>query len=300
MVRAYHIPDPVTPRSGVRIASLSSPLKQDLLESGVSRLLARGWDVTLDSDCLARDTVTAGSREQRLAALARWRASPDSMLWNARGGYGTIELLDSLPARQWLRPRWVVGSSDTTALQLWLMAQGHGSLYAPMPSGALARGTPEATVERIEQLLAHDWQVARLQPHQRTHWLVPPVRSVLAQGPAVGGCLSLVAAMLGTPWTPDTEGHVLFLEDIGEHPFRIVRMLWHLRHAGLLRAPAAVVLGTFPKCEPPAGSGYTLPELLGQFFAGATYPVLYGYPFGHVEDADFCDSIVWGLPYQVG
>ena len=300
MARSYAIPDRVTPRSGTRIASLSSPLKHDLLESGVSRLLARGWDVSLDNDCLARDAVTAGTREQRLAALTRWRLSPESMLWNARGGYGTIELLDALPARQWPRPRWLIGSSDTTAIQLWMMAHGQGSLYAPMPSGALARGTPDATIDRIEQLLAHDWQPACLQPNQPLQWLVAPTRGVQAQGPAVGGCLSLVAAMLGTPWAPMTQGHVLFLEDIGEHPFRIVRMLWHLRNAGLLRAPAAVVLGTFPNCDPPAGSGYTLSSLLGQFFAGAKYPVLYGYPFGHVADVDFCDSIVWGLPYRVG
>lgn len=300
MLRHYQLPAPVTPQSGAYIASLSSPLKQDLLEDGVSRLLARGWELTLDSDCLARDAVTAGSRDQRLAALRRWRASPHEMFWNARGGYGTIELLDSLPAAMWQRPRWVLGSSDTTALHLWLMARGQGALYAPMPSGALARGTPESTLARIEGLLAHRWDRATLQGNQSTRWLVAPRARALAQGPAVGGCLSLVAAMLGTPWTPDTRGHVLFLEDIGEHPFRILRMLWHLRHAGLFQAPAAVILGTFPKCEPPAGSGYTLPDLLGRFFAGAPYPVAYGYPFGHVEDADFCDSIVWGLPYQIG
>lgn len=300
MVHRYQIPGPVAPRSGAYIASLSSPLKPQLLEDGVSRLLARGWEVALDRDCLARASVTAGSVAQRMAALQRWRASSHEVFWNARGGYGSIELLAQLVPGQWRRPRWVVGSSDTTALQLWLLAQGHGSLYAPMPSGALARGTPEATLARIEQLLAHRWGGAELQANQHGSWLVAPSGAQGVQGPAVGGCLSLVTATLGTAWAPVTDGHVLFLEDIAEHPFRIVRMLWHLRHAGVLRRPAAVVLGTFPRCEPPAGSGYTLPELLRDFFAECDFPVYFGYPFGHVEDADFCDSIVWGLPYRVG
>ncbi len=288
------------------LAALSSPVQRELLHSGLAVLEARNWQIDKQQQVYENGWFSAGTIDSRVAAIEYWLQSDCPFLWNARGGYGCLEVLPRLHAEDFQRKNgWIIGSSDTTSLQLWLLAKAKlGSLYGPMPSGAIARGLPEASLARVEDLLAGNWTQVRLPEAmcQNLKWLEVPNAAPRLQkvsGRAVGGCLTLVTGAVAAGFMPDTTGTILFLEDIAEHPFRIVRMLETLRQAGAFDAVSAVVLGTFPNCEPPGGAGYTLDLVLSHFFANDSFPVLWGYPFGHVEDGLFCDTIVLGATYEL-
>jgi muramoyltetrapeptide carboxypeptidase len=106
-----------------------------------------------------------------------------------------------------------------------------------------------------------------------------------ASGPVFGGTLTQLAASLGTPWAfSPPAGHVLFLEDVSERPYRLDRLITQLRHAGILERAAGVVLGTFPDCDEPGGTP-TAREVLADLLADVAGPVVFGLPVGHVDGA---------------
>jgi len=104
-----------------------------------------------------------------------------------------------------------------------------------------------------------------------------------AEGLLLGGCLSMLAHQLGTPWSPDYRGSVLFIEDVGETPYKIDRYLAQLRQAGVFANLSALILGNFIDCqdENPDRNSFTLIEVLKDYFADTPYPVLYNFPYGH-------------------
>ena len=116
-------------------------------------------------------------------------------------------------------------------------------------------------------------------PKKYCNWEV--LRAGTAAGRLVGGNLSLVASLCGTPWQIDTTNCILVLEDVGEVPYRIDRMLWQLRNAGLLKKPAAVILGSWKDCGSKQDKGFSLKEIFYEYFGDADYPVVLGFPTGH-------------------
>ncbi|MCL1961601.1 MAG: LD-carboxypeptidase [Desulfovibrionaceae bacterium] len=259
----------------------------------VKRLQALGHEVELDADALASWQRFAGDDATRLTAISRAAASGADVALTTRGGYGLTRLLPALPykaiARAAERGTKFIGFSDFTALQLALLARGGGVTWAgpallegfgaPGASGPdeimlacfedVANGSAEGTGWRLPAsdiaALAHrrDWHLAR-------------------HAPLWGGNLTMVASLLGTPWWPALDGGVLFLEDVGEHPYRIERMLAQLLHAGVLARQKAVVLGQFSGYElTPHDRGYSMAKVIEWLRSQIKPPVLTGLPFGH-------------------
>ncbi|MDR0479619.1 MAG: LD-carboxypeptidase [Burkholderiaceae bacterium] len=275
-------------------------------QRGVKRLQALGHTVEIDPDALTRHQRFAGDDSTRLAAIARAAVSGADVLLTSRGGYGITRLLPHLPYRQLIRAvragtRWV-GFSDFTALQLALLAQtgggdGHVVTWAGPALcegfGAPASTDPKNPVPDDIMLACFDDLVSGA--GEGAGWRLPARDLTTLDGKIRlahdatlwGGNLTMIASMLGTLWWPDqaVQGGVLFLEDVGEHPYRIERMLAQLLHAGVLKRQRAVLLGQFTSYRlTPFDRGYKLAAVVdwlrGQL--GGKVPVLTGLPFGHV------------------
>lgn len=243
--------------------------------AGLEPLYTRhGLRLRLYPGCHAGGGYLAGPDALRLADLhAALDDDGVAALHCLRGGYGAMRLLDGVDAERVRRQRkLLIGYSDITALHALWAREGVPSLHAPMPASDLVkpgRGTDEAALFALlrEGLAAG----ARLAPA-----LEPGALRVagVAEGPLVGGNLSLVAALLGTGFAWQAEGAILFLEDIHEELYRVDRLLTQLRLAGVLQAAAGFVLGSFTEEASPAA-------LLRETLLPLGKPVLGGWPAGH-------------------
>ena len=261
---------------------------------GVKRLQARGHEVEIDADALSSHQRFAGDDDTRLAAIARAAASGAQVALISRGGYGLTRLLPRLPFAELQqaveRGTQFVGLSDFTALQLALLAQNGTQTWAG-PALLADFGVPEEPDE-IMQDCFDDLLVGQ---GEGTGWRLPlsdlrahPELSGeegwgVEQAQLWGGNLSVLVSLLGTPYFPQIEGGILFLEDVAEHPYRIERMLTQLLHAGVLGRQKAVLLGQFNRYQlVPHDKGFKLQSVVDWLRSQLKVPVLTGLPFGHV------------------
>jgi muramoyltetrapeptide carboxypeptidase len=181
-----------------------------------------------------------------------------------------------------------MGYSDVTALLSATLAAGVVSVHGPMVADDFARGLAAPARAHLERLL--------FDPGYRWRCEVPDaLRPGVARGRLVGGCLTVLATTLGTPWAIDTRGAVLFLEDVHERAYRLDRLLLQLRQAGKLDDVAGVVLGTFEACGP--FDGVSPLDVLRDHFRDAPYPVGFGLAAGHLLAER--DVHNWALPLGV-
>ncbi len=260
-------PAPLQPGDRVRLVAASSALADDQrLQAGIE--LLRSWGLEVDQPFAAdrRWGYLAGRDEERLADCD---AAP--LLACVRGGWGAARLLE----RGWSPPPgMLLGFSDVTSL-LWAMqAAGHGgAIHGPLVT-TLAN-EPDWSRERLRRLLFGE----PLPPLSGTPW-----RPGVAEGPLLVANLTVATHLLGTAWCPRLKGAVLLLEDVGEAPYRIDRMLTHWRLAGGLQQLAGLAFGSFEGCSPAADDdrpGFTLEEVLRDRVADLGIPVLADLPVGH-------------------
>lgn len=220
-----------------------------------------------------RHRYLAGDDARRLAELTAALADPEvRALFCARGGYGAARLLRHLAAQPPPGlPKPLVGFSDITALHLWLQAHGRVSIHGPVLT-QLPR-LAEATRLRLFDLLESDAPAAALRGSDS-------YVGGLAEGPLLGGNLSVFSRVMCTPCMPDLDGAVLLLEDQGERPYRLDRMWTHLELAGVFARVRGIVLGTFTACEE-AGGAYSSAEVLRELAQATGLPCAAGFPIGH-------------------
>jgi len=255
------------------------------LRRAAKRLSALGFDVCVDADALTRHQRFGGDDDTRLAAIHRVAQAAPGVALATRGGYGMTRLLDRIDwpllARSVERgTRWV-GQSDLTALQLGLLAHASGITWSG-PLGCDDFGADE--VDDVTQACFTEALSGELEGIGfRTE---PGFDGIELRGRLWGGNLCMVNSLLGTPHWPGskvTRGGVLFLEDVGEHPYRIERMLLQLHQAGVLDAQKAIVLGAFSAIRKvPQDRGYGLKTVVAHLRSITRTPILTGLPFGHV------------------
>ena len=244
----------------------------------VEPLFARfGLRTRLYPSCHARHPhhdFLAGADALRLADLHAAFADADvRAVFCLRGGWGSPRLLagvDTTLLRAHIKP--FIGYSDITALHALLQRQGLMSFHAPMPASDLVIDGAEDDAAALFALLMQPLTAGRV----FAPTLLPGAWQVggAASGRLVGGNLSLVAALAGTPWALDARGAILFLEDVSEALYRVDRLLTQLRHTGLLDAAAGFLLGSFTEDADPT-------TLLREHLARLGKPVLAGWPAGH-------------------
>ncbi len=285
------IPPPAGKGATLGIVAPAGVVKPDALERGLALLKGWGYEIALGEHVLARRRYCAGTREERARDLERMITAPEvAAVVCARGGYGTTHLLPLLdPTLFGRHPKLVCGYSDVSPLLGFLVDRcGVPALHGPMVASDFAKGATERSAARWRALLENPWA-----PWQESvsETLAPGV----ATGPLVGGCLSSLVALLGTAFAVETDGSVLLLEDVAERPYRIDRMLTQLRLAGKLDRVAAVVLGSFADCDG-ATADDVAAAVFREFFTGAPYPVVAGFPAGHLSENL---SLALGVPVRV-
>lgn len=273
---------------------------------GLARLKALGHEVEVDPAALASWQRFAGDDATRIAAIGRAAASGADVALISRGGYGLTRVLAELPYRQIARAidkgTQFVGFSDFTVLQMALL-QKHGSVTWAGPAlcegfgaadagdaaeghGGLGQGdgADEIMLACFDDLVSGAGEGTGWRLSSRDLAALGAKRGVLASRATLwGGNLAMVLSLLGTPWWPQVKGGVLFLEDVGEHPYRIERMLTQLLHAGVLGQQKAIVLGQFTDYKlTPHDRGYSMAKVVDWLRAQVKVPVLTGLPFGHV------------------
>jgi muramoyltetrapeptide carboxypeptidase len=254
---------------------------------GVKRLQAQGHEVEVDETALASHMRFAGDDATRIAAIARAAASGADVALISRGGYGLTRILPGLPYKAIAKAidggTQFVGLSDFTAFNQAVLAKT-GRITWQGPALGEDFG-PEGEPDDI-MLACFDDLLA--EQGEGTGWQRPLAEGALQvrvkDGVLWGGNLAVLVSLLGTPFFPQVNKGVLFLEDVGEHPYRIERMLTQLLHAGVLARQKAVVLGQFShfKLVPAHDKGFKLDTVVTWLRSQIKAPVLTGLPFGHV------------------
>ncbi|MDA1183213.1 MAG: LD-carboxypeptidase [Acidobacteria bacterium] len=280
-------------RSGDRIALVSpaSPFSREAFEQGVAEIHRLGYEPVYDESVFERAMFTSGSDAVRAEAFTRaWLDPRVAALMAVRGGYGSVQLLPSLPAAR-LRavPKLFIGYSDNTSVLSWLTCQcGITALHGPMIEGGLARGAEGYDEPSLLTLVSGGGAELELRPDG-----LSVVKAGTAVGRLFGGTLCLLAASLGTPFAFDPPpGSVLFLEDVDERPYRIDRLMTQLRLSGVLARASGLVFGEMRGCDEASGAP-TARELIEALTSDFDGPVLIGFPAGHTRGP------AWTLPLGV-
>ena len=273
----------------IYIYSPSSAVRdKPAFKRGVKRLQALGYEVEIDEAALAVSQRFAGDDATRLAAISRAAASGADVALISRGGYGLSRILDAIPykavAKAVDKGTQFVGFSDFTAFQQALLAKTGAVTWAGPAVGEDfgAEAGPDDIMEACFDDLIEG-------QGEGTGWRVPardgdaPALSRVKQATLWGGNLAMLTSLLGTPYFPAIDKGVLFLEDVGEHPYRIERMLEQLRHAGVLGRQRAILIGQFTAFKKvPNDRGFGLQTVIDRLRGLVKPPVIAGLPFGHV------------------
>ena len=273
--------------SHIYIFSPSSAVRDKAaFKRGVKRLKALGHQVEIDADALSSSMRFAGSDESRLAAISRASASGADIAMISRGGYGLTRILTQLPykaiAKAIDKGTQFVGLSDFTAFQLAVYAKTQRITWQ-----GPALGEDFGPEGEPDDIMSACFEDLCLEQGEGTGWRLSKddiSKSVKVNNAVLwGGNLAVLTSMLGTPYFPTIKGGVLFLEDVGEHPYKVERMLTQLLNAGVLQQQKAIVLGQFTAYKLVAhDKGFKLQTVIERLRLQLKTPVLTGLPFGHV------------------
>jgi muramoyltetrapeptide carboxypeptidase len=274
LILPVRLPPAVGPGDRIGVAALSGPVDPRKLERGVETLRRLGFEPVLADNLASRHRFFAGTDAERLAAFHRLAADPDlPAIVFARGGHG---LLRVLPGIDWdllaRRPRAYMGFSDLTPFLLEVVRRLRiAAFHGPMVAADLARG--QSLEEEASFLDALAGRYPAEQP--LSGWIRPPRDGAPVAGPLLGGCLSLLTSTLGTPYFPDLDGALLFIEDVNEEPYRVDRLLTHFRLSDNLAGIAGMIAGHFDGLGSVRASGSTGQDAAGVLpGAGALLDVL--------------------------
>jgi muramoyltetrapeptide carboxypeptidase len=276
-------PRAVRPGDRLAVVAPASPFARDEFDAGIAEVRRLGFEPVFDERVFARRGFVAGDPGLRARALRDALADPSiAGVLCVRGGYGSVQVLPLLDPSEIVGARKpIVGYSDITSLLVFVT--GHAGLVAfhgPTVAGRLGRG--ERGYDRATFLAA----LCQAAPMGEVGaGSLGTLKRGEATGPLFGGTLTQLLASLATPFAFDPPaGHVLFIDEVNERPYRLDRMITQLRLSGLLERASGVVLGELPGCDEPGGVP-TARSAVEEALAGFTGPVVMGLPSGHTAGA---------------
>lgn len=265
---------------------------------GVKRLQTLGHEVEIDEAALASHQRFAGDDETRLAAIHRAAASGADVALISRGGYGLTRILPGINykgvAKAIAKGTQFVGLSDFTAFQTAVLAKTGAVTWAGPALGEDfgSAATPDDIMEAcFDDLITGQGEGAGWQLPKNAINSIAAYPGLAGEEGAFsienallwGGNLAMLSSLVGTPYLPVVKGGILFLEDVGEHPYRVERMLTQLLHAGVLAQQKAVIFGQFSNYKlVPHDKGFKLSMVVAWLQSQIKARVLTGLPFGHV------------------
>ncbi|MRR19599.1 LD-carboxypeptidase [bacterium] len=279
-MKALVIPPYLREGDLISIVTPASHIEKEVVIRAVEKLEESGFRVTLGDHVFTRSGPFAGTDDERLQDIQE--ATDDPMVKAvlcSRGGYGMSRIVDRIDFSGLRKhPKWYVGYSDITSLHLWLNTVcGIASLHAEMP---LNYSNPDYLP------LCYETMVMALKGEaDPVRWRAAHEASFKVTGPVTGGNISLIYSLNGTAAQPDTEGVILFIEEIGEKFYHLDRMLTAMRMTGMLKNLSALVVGGMEQItEGEHVFNQTVEEVVMNVAGGYGYPVLFNFPAGHISD----------------
>ena len=267
-------------KAGDTVAIVATARKNidDNLKPAIDLLAAWGLNYKVGSSIGLDFNQLAGTDEQRAADFQTQLDSPNiKAIWCVRGGYGTVRMIDLLDFTAFKKnPKWIIGFSDVTVLHNHLNTMGYASIHGAMPV-SIARATDDAK-ETLRRALFGEQIIIEAAPH-------PINRFGKATGVLVGGNLSILYSLLGSPSAIDCTNKILFLEDLDEYLYHIDRMMMNLSRNGCLGSLRGIVVGSMTKMKDndiPWGKNAL--EIIDEVTKRYKIPVLFGFPAGHIQD----------------
>lgn len=262
----------------IGIAAASSPFDKASFEKGVAQIKKWGFEVFFREDIFSKERYLAGSDERRARELTELIENPKiKAVFFARGGYGSQRVLSLLDFDHLKKtPKPLIGFSDLTPLLNFLNQKCRfPALYGPVVT-QLGNPLSDRTLEVLR------WHLTQTKPHLPFDLHECAIlKEGKADGGLAGGCLSLIASSLGTPYAADFKDKILFFEDTNEKTYRLDRMLTQLKNAGVFKQARGVLVGTL---EPKEGDPHSVEEMLGDILGDFKGPVVTGFPAGHTDD----------------
>lgn len=262
----------------IAIAAPARKVVPEEMEYALRWLHDNGFDSVFDDRLYSADNIAAGSDELRASIIQEYMDRSDiDAIWMARGGYGSIRIIDKLDFTNFVKhPKPIVGFSDVTVFHGKLSRLGIPSIHASMPH-ILANKTTAALQSLKDALtgkpLRYEWQA---------HTLNRPGE---AKGVIVGGNLSVLCGMLGSNSFPETDGRILFIEEVDEYIYHVERMMYALKRAGHLAHLKALLIGGLTDIhDNPDPFGKSVEQAIFDVVKDYDYPVIFGFPAGHQPD----------------
>lgn len=265
----------------VSLVAPSSHFKSDDFLKGVSLLNAQGWICTYRSDIFSKHLYLAGSRERRSKELIEALTDPQiQAILFARGGYGAMHILKDLDQiRKVPKPKIVAGFSDATVILNYVQKRWKWPVfYSPNINSLVNKSLKKEYISRFfKELSGQNEYPQKIKSIQ----VLKPGN---AEGDLIGGCLSLMSRLIGTKYDVSYQNKILFLEDVGEDPYSLDRMLTHMKLANKFKNIKAIIWGSLSEKKPQ--KDYL--EMLKTVFKEDHFPVYYNFPAGHGRNFRTC------------
>lgn len=263
--------------SVVRLVSPAGVIDAELVNGAVKCLSNWGLEVRVGQNANTRHGRFAGNIEQRSTDLqVALDDSECSAIFCTRGGYGTVQIIDNLNWNAFRNhPKWLVGYSDITMLHTFLQKQGFASIHGGMAKALSESMTIENEhVKYLQQILFGNFPAYTCEAQ-------PMNRLGNAKGPLSGGNLSILYSLRGTPYDNIPDHSILFIEDIGERPYVVDRMMQNLKMGGILSRISGLIVGNFSDYEEDPLFGKSVHEIIADAVSEYKYPVCFDFPVGH-------------------
>jgi len=271
------IPPLLAPGSTIGITATARKVLMPEITFAIQSMTSAGYKIILSPEVFAAENQFAGSDEMRAAAFNQMLANPEiNAIWCARGGYGSVRLLEKIDWHMLKQnPKWIMGFSDVTAIHSHVYTQaGACSIHCPMPF-AFEKQT-EASQQNLLKVLSNGSLTYQAPSHLLN-------RKGATSGKMVGGNLSVLYSLLASKSHMQTNGCILFLEDLDEYLYHIDRMMMALKRAGMLENLSGLVVGGMTDMhDNPQPFGSSVEEIVLDAVKQYDYPVCFGFPSGHI------------------
>lgn len=272
-------PSSLNPGDEIHIISTARFIDKDFIDFTTATLEFRGFNVVLGNNLFKHDHQFAGSDAERLSDLNEAIHNPDCRaILCARGGYGSARIIDGMDLNALKNdPKWIIGYSDITALHSHVYTQiDLESIHGTMPVNFA--GNSFQSIDTLNAILLGKEVRYEFPGHTLN-------RSGIAEGELIGGNLSVLYSLLGSPSSLETEGKILFLEDLDEYLYHVDRMMLALDRSGKLKSLAGLIIGGMTDMnDNTVPFGKTAEEIIMERVSAYHFPVAFGFPAGHFSD----------------